>query len=302
MAVEYKDYYKVLGVERNATKDMISKAYKKLAKKYHPDLNPGNTEAEEKFKNITEAYEVLKDDEKRKMYDQLGSNWKDGQYFQNESGFDNFSFNFGGDAFGGSGFSDFFESLFGGGQRGRSSGFSGFSSRQHRGRDIEAEISISLEDALHGGERSFTLQTPDGPKTLKVNIPAGVREGAKLRLAGQGYSGSGGGATGDLYLHIRFLPHSQFHVENNNITYNVQIMPWEAVLGTKIRVPTLEGNVELSVPAGTSSGRKMRLRGKGLGSSNSRGALFVIIGIKTPTNLTDKQRKLWEELAANAEK
>lgn len=297
MAVEYKDYYKILGVERDATKEVISKAYKKLAKKYHPDLNPGNAETEEKFKEITEAYEVLKDEEKRKMYDQLGPNWKDGQQFQGATGFENFNFNFGGDTFGSSGFSDFFESFFGGsGSRGN---FGGFSSRPQRGRDVEAEVSISLEDALRGGERSITLQTSDGPKTLKVNIPAGVKEGAKLRLAGQGHSGPGGGATGDLYLRIRFLPHAHFHVENNNITYMAQIMPWEAVLGTKIMIPTLEGNVELSVPAGTSSGRKMRLRGKGLGASGTRGDLFVIVGIKVPSKLTDTQRKLWEELATD---
>lgn len=302
MGVEYKDYYQVLGVERSATKDVISKAYKKLAKQYHPDLNPGNTKTEEKFKEITEAYEVLKDDEKRKMYDQLGPNWQHGQQFQGDPGFENFSFSFGGESFGGSGFSDFFESLFGGGQRSRGANFGGFSSQQQRGRDVEAELPLSLEDVIRGGEHSFTLQTPEGPKTLKVTIPSGVREGAKLRLAGQGYAGPGGGAKGDLYLRIRFLPHPKFHVEDTNITYNAHVMPWEAVLGTKIRIPTLEGNVELSVPAGTSSGRKMRLRGKGLGSSGDRGDLFVTIGIKSPSKLTDNQRKLWEELAADAER
>ncbi len=299
VSVQYKDYYKVLGVERNATKDVISKAYKKLAKQYHPDLNPGNTNAEDTFKDITEAYEVLKDDEKRKMYDQLGSNWQDGQQFQGAPGFENFNFNFGSDAFGASGFSDFFDSIFGGSRDAAGGRFSQYSSRPQRGRDIEAEFSISLEDSLHGGEKSVTLQTSDGPKTLKINIPQGIRDGSKLRLSGQGYGSPNNGPKGDLYLRIKFLPHANFHVEGNNLTYNVKIMPWEAVLGTKVHVPTLEGTVELSIPEGTNSGRKMRLKGKGLGSPGSRGDLFVVIGITVPTNLTDKQRNLWEALASD---
>lgn len=309
MAVEYKDYYKILGVGREAPKDEISKAYKKLARKYHPDLNPGNSVAEEKFKEVTEAYEVLKDEEKRKMYDHLGPNWQQGQQFQDAGGFDasQFQFNVNGQSFDGSGFSDFFEALFGGGRQqtrsGRSFGpdpFGGFSSRPQRGRDVEAEISIPLEEAVKGGERNVTVQGNEGPRTLKVNIPAGVRDGAKLRLAGQGYASPEGGSKGDLYLRIRFMPHSLFHVDGNDLIYDVQLDPWDAVLGTKVRVPTLEGSVEMTVPAGTGSGRKLRLRGKGLGSGSARGDLFAHVVIRVPGTLSKKQRELWEALAAES--
>lgn len=309
MSVEYKDYYKILGVGREASKDEISKAFKKLARQYHPDLNPGNKDAEEKFKEINEAYEVLKDDEKRKMYDQLGPNWQQGQHFGGNpfgagGGSTRFTFNgqeFSGQSFEGTGFSDFFETLFGGSrQQGGFGGgsFGGFSSRPQRGRDVEADISVTLEDAVKGGERSLTLEGDEGPKTLKVNIPAGVKEGAKLRLAGQGYASPNGGPKGDLYLRIRFAPHSLFHVDGTDLIYEARLAPWQAVLGAKIKVPTLEGTVELSVPAGTGSGKKMRLRGKGLGPASSRGDLYVRIGIDAPKDLTPKQRELWEALAA----
>lgn len=308
MSVEYKDYYKILGVGREASKDEISKAFKKLARQYHPDLNPGNKDAEEKFKEINEAYEVLKDDEKRKMYDQLGPNWQQGQHFNGNpfggGGNTRFTFNgqeFSGQGFEGSGFSDFFETLFGGGrQQGGFGGgsFGGFSSRPQRGRDVEADISVTLEDAVKGGERGVTLQGDEGPKTLKVNIPAGVKDGAKLRLAGQGYASPNGGPKGDLYLRIRFAPHSLFHVDGTDLVYDLRLAPWQAVLGTKVKVPTLEGDVELSIPAGTGSGKKMRLRGKGLGPAASRGDLYVRVGIDAPKNLSARQRELWEALAA----
>ena len=304
MSVEYKDYYKVLGVERTAAKEEIAKAYKKLAKKYHPDLNPGNAEAEEMFKSITEAYEVLKDEKKRKMYDQLGANWQHGQQFQGGQGFEDFNYSFGGQQFEGSGFSDFFESLFGGQRRGRGAGggfgpdpFGGFSGHQQPGRDVEAELAVDLLDAVRGGERTFTIQGPDGPRTLKVNIPAGVREGAKLRLAGQGYAAPGGGPKGDLYLKIRLADDERFQVDGNDLTVEARVWPWQAVLGGSVRVPTLEGEVELNVPAGTSSGRKMRLKGKGLGGAGVRGDLYVRIGINSPGSLTERQKALWEELA-----
>ena len=231
MAVSYKDYYKLLGVERAASAEEVSKAYKKLARKYHPDLNPGDKQAEEKFKEINEAYEVLKDPEKRKLYDQLGPNWQHGQQFQGEPGFENVHFTFNGKNFDGSGFSDFFETLFGGGgqfgggaqfggpfggQMGGQGGgrganfgpdpFGGFSSRQRRGRDVEAELALSLEEVLRGGPRSVSINMPAGSKTLEVNVPAGIREGAKLRLAGQG-DPAPGGTPGDLFLRVRYLPH-----------------------------------------------------------------------------------------------
>lgn len=301
MAVSYKDYYKVLGVERGASTEDVSRAYKKLARKHHPDLNPGNAGAEEKFKEINEAHEVLKDPEKRRLYDQLGPNWQDGQQFQGAPGFENANFHFNGQRFGGAEFSDFFESLFGQAAGGRQGGFGpdpfgGFSGRQRRGRDVEAEISLSLEDALHGGRRTITLAGSQGNRTLDVNIPAGIREGARLRLAGQGDAVQGG-PSGDLFLRIKYLPHPRFQVDGENLLCDVPLTPWEAVLGCKTRVPTLEGEVELNIPAGTSSGRKFRLRGKGLGNGTSRGDLMVRVAIKSPTTLTDKERGLWEELA-----
>ncbi len=302
MSVEYKDYYKILGVDRKASHDEISKAFKKLARKYHPDLNPGDKNAEDKFKELNEAYEVLKDEEKRRMYDQLGPDWQNGQQFQGGPGFENFQFNFGGDFGGGgsSGFSDFFETLFGGRGRGASGfgpdPFGNFSGRQARGRDVEAELSISLEDALKGGSRQISLQTSDGPKTLNVTIPAGVREGARLRLSGQGGSAAGG-QPGDLYLRISFLPHALFRVEGDTIVYDLPLTPWQAALGDKVRVPTLEGTVELSIPPGTSSGRKMRLRGKGLGAAGNRGDEMVNISIKIPAKMTAEQKERWEALA-----
>lgn len=310
MAVSYKDYYKLLGVERAAKVEDISKAYKKLARKYHPDLNPGDKQAEEKFKEINEAYEVLKDPEKRKLYDQLGPNWQHGQQFQGEPGFENVHFTFNGKSFDGSGFSDFFETLFGGaasggfggqsGGRGANFGpdpFGGFSARQRRGRDVEAELPLGLEEALRGGRRTVTLQMPQGPKTLEVNVPAGIREGAKLRLAGQGDPAPGGGTPGDLFLRVRYLPHPEFKVDGDNLQCDVSLAPWEAVLGAKVEVPTLEGRVEMNIPAGSSSGRKFRLRGKGLGSDAKRGDLLIRVMIKAPAQLNDAERDLWQKLA-----
>lgn len=303
MAVSYKDYYKLLGVERGTKTEEISKAYKKLARKYHPDLNPGDKQAEEKFKEINEAYEVLKDPEKRKLYDQLGPNWQHGQQFRGEPGYENVHFTFNGKSFDGSGFSDFFETLFGGaaagGGRGANFGpdpFGGFSSRPRRGRDVEAELPLSLEEASSGGRRTVTLQMPQGPKTLEVNVPAGIREGAKLRLAGQG-DPAPGGTPGDLFLRVRYLPHPQFKVEGENLHCDVPLAPWEAVLGAKVAVPTLEGQVELSIPAGSSSGRKFRLRGKGLGSGVNRGDLLARVMIKVPAQLSAEERELWQKLA-----
>ena len=301
MAVSYKDYYKLLGVERGARAEEISKAYKKLARQYHPDLNPGDKQAEDKFKEINEAYEVLKDPEKRKLYDQLGPDWQHGQQFQGNPGFGNAHFTFNGQRFDGSGFSDFFETLFGGagGGRGAQFGpdpFGGFSSRSRRGRDVEAELSLSLEEALRGGRRAVTLQMPQGPKTLEVNVPAGIREGAKLRLAGQG-DPAPGGTPGDLFLRVRYLAHPLFKVEGENLHCDVALAPWEAALGARVAVPTLEGEVELSIPAGSSSGRNFRLRGKGLGSGVNRGDLLARVMIKVPARLSAEESELWQKLA-----
>lgn len=300
MAVEYQDYYKLLGVDRNAKAEEISKSFKKLARKYHPDLNPGNKEAEEKFKQINEAYEVLKDPEKRKLYDQFGSDWKHGQQFSGQNqGFENMHFDFGGQGMGGSDFSDFFESLFGQGRGGGFGGdsFGGFSQRPRRGSDVEAELPLTLEEVLRGGKRKITLQMSSGPKTLEINVPSGIKDGSKLRLTGQGNPSSSGGQPGDLYLRVAYKHHAHFKVDGDNLEREVFVTPWEAVLGAKISVPTLEGAVELKIPAGTNSGRKFRLRGKGMGASGARGDLLIKIMIKVPKDLSDEERKLWEKLA-----
>ena len=308
MGVEYKDYYKLLGVTRSATKDEISKAFKKLARKYHPDLNPDNKDAEVKFKEINEAYEVLKDAEKRKLYDQLGSNWQQGQQFkdfQGQQGFGNFQGNFGGANFGGSGFSDFFENFFGAGADGtgfESRSFGGQQgTRSRKGRDLESELSLTLEEAYKGGKKSITLQEAGAaPKLLEVNIPTGVKEGARIRLSGQGQPGIGKGKAGDLILRLHILDHPFFELDGKNIIYDLSLAPWEATLGVKTRVPTMDGEVELNIPSGASSGMKLRLRGRGLGNTGDRegkGDQLVRIAIRTPKDLSQEERKLWEQLA-----
>ncbi len=308
MSVSYKDYYQLLGVDRKATKEEIAKAFKKLARSYHPDLNPGDAKAEEKFKELNEAYEVLKDPEKRKMYDQLGHNWQHGQQF-NAGGFGGQGF---GGGFSGNGdFSDFFETLFGQAGRGGASfggfggaqggfgadPFGGFSRRPSKGKDIQAEIVITLEDALKGNRRTITLNGSQGKRDLEVNIPAGSKEGSKLRLTGQGEPSHTGGASGDLFLRLKFMPHALFSVDGMDISYDLLLTPWEAALGVKARIPTLEGEIEMNIPQGTSSGRRFRLRGRGLGKEGARGDQMVRAMIKVPDVLTDEERALFEQLA-----
>lgn len=304
--MEYKDYYNLLGVAKGASQDEVSKAFKKLARKYHPDLNPNNPEAESKFKEINEAYEVLKDPEKRKLYDSLGPGWKDGQNFQPPPGFENFQFRSGG--FGGDGFSDFFETIFGGAGVGGSQ-FGGESfgrTMRARGRDAEVRLTLSLEEAYRGGRKSVTLQEQvrgaDGMprlqhKTLDVNIPSGVKDGAKIRLSGQGSPGRGGGPAGDLLLQVSLEDHPLFRLEGVNVVHDLRLAPWEAVLGCTVRVPTLDGPVDMTIPAGVSSGQKLRLAGKGLGKGASQGDQFVRIVIRSPRSLSDREQELWQELA-----
>ena len=306
MAVEYKDYYKLLGVERSAGKDEIAKAYKTLARKYHPDLNPGDKAAEDKFKEINEAYEVLKDDEKRRMYDQLGPNWKHGQQFTGGPGFEGFNFNGG---FGGSGMnSDFFEALFGrmgafGGQAGGDPFGSMFGGgrRSRRGSDIEAEIDITLEEARKGGTKQVTLSSGGASSSLQINIPAGIRDGGKLRLRGKGNPGD---PAGDLYLTVHYAAHPVFRVDGNDVICDVALTPWEALFGAKKRIPTLDGDVEMNIPAASSSGRKLRIRGRGLGPESNRGDEYVnvTISIPKPEELSEEQLAHWKALAELAEK
>ncbi|CCH50453.1 DnaJ C-terminal domain-containing protein [Pseudodesulfovibrio piezophilus] len=316
--MEYKDYYKLLGVSRSAPKDEIAKAFKKLARKYHPDLNPNNTEAEAKFKEINEAYEVLKDEKKRKLYDQFGSNWEHGQNFQPPPGYENMNYGGGGFSQGGfsqGGFSDFFETIFGGAGGGGGNfrgGFSqggfggeGFQQRPRRGADSEAMYELTLEEAYRGGNKSITLQEqvtgPDGyprmtTKTLEVNVPAGIKDGQKIRLAGQGNPGMAGGPKGDLYLKIKIMPHTMFKVSDSDVVLDLNLAPWEAALGSLVRIPTLDGAVEMKIPPGIGSGKKLRIKGRGLGSGAKRGDQFVRIMIQVPDLLTPEERELWETL------
>jgi curved DNA-binding protein len=336
MAVQFKDYYDVLGVPKTATEDDIKKAFRKLARKHHPDVNPGDKSAEERFKEINEAYEVLSDSEKRKRYDQLGPNWKAGQDFRPPPGYENVRVDFGdfGDAFGGGrgaggtgDFSDFFESLFGGrrGGRGGASAGAGFSMR---GQDVEAEIILTLEEAHRGGTRSITLQVSEScpdcrgtgvkdgkpcptcrgagvvarPKTLEVNIPAGVRDGSVIRLAGQGEPGANTAAAGDLYMHVRIAPHRLFSlVGDNDLQIELPVAPWEAALGANVMVPTLDTPVEMKIPPGTQGGARLRLRGQGLNQrGGGRGDEYVKLKIVNPPKLTAKERELYEKLAADS--
>jgi curved DNA-binding protein len=321
MAVAFRDYYEVLGVSRGAAQGEIQRAYRKLARKYHPDVNKA-ADAEEKFKEINEAYEVLKDPEKRKRYDQLGADWKSGQEFRPPPGWD-VHFDFGGGPgqtefqWGGpGGFSDFFEMLFGGqggkgGRRFRES-YSGVGGGgrgpvwSQAGQDQEAKVRISLEDAFRGATRSITLQqqtvTPQGQlsieeKSYEVKIPKGISTGQKIRLSGQGGEGTGGGPRGDLYLKVEIEPHPTYRLEGRDISVEIPITPWEAVLGSEVQIPTPEGPVTMKVPPGTSSGQKLRLRGRGM--PNPKGAvgdLYVVIQVAVPKHPSKRELELFEEL------
>ena len=292
MAVAFRDYYETLGVPRDASNEDIRRAYRTLARQYHPDVNkePG---AEDRFKEISEAYEVLRDEDKRRRYDRFGANWKAGQDVSSASGFEGFEgFGNGGGVqfdFGeGADFSDFFEGMFGrrGGRRG-GAGFQGFSTR---GSDHEGVLELTLEEAARGGKR--TLSLGDG-RDFEVNIPPGVRDGQRIRLAGEGGGGMGDGPAGDLYLRVRLKPHSRFKVNGRDLTTDLPVTPWEAALGATVDVPTLTGTAKVKVPPGSSSGRRLRLRGEGLGG----GDLHARIRIEVPKKLTKKERELFEDLA-----
>ncbi len=314
MAVEYKDYYKVLDVPKDASQDDIQKAYRKLARKYHPDLNKGK-DAEKKFKEVGEAYEVLKDPEKRKKYDQLGTHWQSGQDFNPPPEWDT-NFDFGqrrprgagpSSPFGASQegvFSDFFESLFGGGGGFESrfqgpGGQQGSYVRRRRGTDHTAEISISLEEAYRGAVKNITLTSEtEGRKNLEVKIPPGVLPGQKIRLPGQGGSGFGGGERGDLFLEIHINPHRRFRIEGRDLYTDAPLTPWESALGAEIQLQTLDGPVNLKIPAGTQSGQKLKLKGKGMPNpKKGPGDLFVVAQIKTPKRLNKKEKELFEQLS-----
>jgi DnaJ-class molecular chaperone len=324
MAVKFKDYYDVLGVSKTASEDDIRMAFRKLARKYHPDVNPGDKSAEESFKEINEAYEVLSDTDKRKRYDDLGPNWKAGADFTPPPGSERAGTNGAGfeGVFGDGGaadFSDFFESLFG--RRGRRGG-----RFEMRGPNVEAEIALSLEEAHQGGTRTLQFDSTetcpeckgtgskDGkvcpvcrgagvvrrPKVVEVNIPAGVREGSVIRLAGRGEPGSNGAPPGDLLLHVRLLPHRLFEVlGEHDLQVELPVAPWEAALGSKPTVPTLDGSVEMTIPANSQGGQRLRLRGQGLARrGGGRGDQFVKLKLVNPPKLTAKEMELYEKLAS----
>ena len=313
MAVQFRDYYETLGVAKTASEDEIRSAFRKLARKYHPDVAKDKKVAEEKFKQINEAYEVLSDPEKRRKYDQLGANWNQPGGFQpppdwggGQPGGGFYRYGSGGDGgvefeFGGTGFSDFFEAFFGGG-RGRSA-FGGFGRGQpeaERGLDVEADIMVPLEEAINGATRTVSLKRAGSNKTesYQVKIPRGVREGQRIRLAGQGEARERGGKSGDLFLRVRLARHPDFRVEGNDLIHEEKIYPWQAVLGADVKLPTLDGDVRLKVPPGTRSGQRFRLRGRGLpASSGTRGDLYVEVQIEVPKKLSDRERELWTELA-----
>ncbi len=305
--MEYKDYYKIMGIAKDAPQNEIKRAYRKLARKYHPDVSK-EKDAEERFKELGEAYEVLKDPEKRTAYDQLGSNWKAGQQgFQPPPDWDA-GFEFHGDSFTGgarsAGFSDFFESLFGQAGGGFQTHSAGTGHYQARGQDSHAKVFIDLEDAYHGASRGLTLRSTvidaNGhpqlqPRTLNVKIPKGVKAGQNIRLKGQGSPGLGGGQAGDLYLEIEFNPHSIYKVDGADVSLELPIAPWEAALGGKIKVPTPSGIIDLKIPEAISSGKKMRLKGRGI-PAKIPGDFFVTLTVVFPEHLTEKEKSLYQEL------
>jgi curved DNA-binding protein len=301
LAVGFRDYYETLGVPRDAPEEDIRRAYRKLARENHPDINK-EAGAEDRFKEVSEAYEVLRDPEKRAQYDRLGPNWKAGQDVSGAEGFGGGGYgdvrvdfgggDFGGGGFSGGGFSDFFESFFGGRPRdpgpGRRSGFNGFSTR---GSDSEAILELSLEEAARGGRRQISLG--DG-REYTVSIPAGVRDGQRIRLAGEGGGGVAGGPSGDLYLRVRVRPHPRFRVEGSDLYTDLPVAPWEAALGAEVELRTLDGTTRVRVPPGSSCGRRLRLRGEGLGDD---GDLYASVQIKVPKHLTQQEREAFEALA-----
>jgi DnaJ-class molecular chaperone len=331
MPVKFRDYYETLGVARDASEDQIKSAYRKLARKYHPDLNPGNKDAEERFKQLSEANDVLSDKEKRRRYDALGANWKSGMDFTPPPGgagsyrvnVEDFGNIFGG---GGGGFSDFFEAIFGRQAAGGHARGGGFEAHAARGGDAESEVGISLEEAHRGASRSVRLpiEAPcsechgtgrkDGKRcpvcggsglrshveSFTVNIPRGVQDGSVVRVPGKGGAGFGGGARGDLYLRVRIAPHSQYRPRpGGDLEVELPVAPWEAVLGAEVAVPTLDGPVTMRIPPGSQAGRTLRLKGKGMARPDGgRGDEYVRLRVVVPPKPTEKEIALMKELAS----
>ncbi len=303
--MEFKDYYQLLGLARDASADDVKKAYRKLARKYHPDVSK-EAQAEARFKEIGEAYEVLKDPEKRAAYDRLGANWRAGQDFQPPpdwaAGFESPGRGFGGRGAGQEDYSDFFETLFrrgfaeaGAGRAGPHGGF------QAHGEDHHARIQIDLEDAYHGARRSLSLRLPQVDEqgrvttrehTIEFTVPKGVRAGQHIRLAGQGGPAIGQGKAGDLYLEVAFRPHPRYRVDHRDVYLDLPVAPWEAALGAQIEVPTPAGSVELTIPAGSAAGRKLRLRGRGIPGATP-GDFYFVLQIALPPADSEAARAVY---------
>jgi len=339
---EFKDYYEILGVSRDAEQDAIKKAYRKLAQKYHPDAARDEADKrrnEEKIKEINEAYQVLKDPEKRKKYDQLGRDWDRAEGFGGgewsgagaggfgrgaRGGFARGGGRTGGFSFGGTGFSDFFEQFFGGGAGGGfddmfggdvgargSGGMTGargrdpFAQSARTGEDLVADIMVNLDEVANGAERTVSLRKAnpetgrEEKQTFRVRIPKGVREGQRIRVAGQGEIGIGGGPSGDLFLRVSLAPHPDFRVSDNDLYYDLELAPWEAVLGARVDVPTLGKKARLTIQPGAQTGKRLRLKGQGLPAKGGgpKGDLIVEVKVQVPSRVSDDEKKLWQQLA-----
>jgi len=321
MALDFKDYYTTLGVSKTASEKEIKQAYRKLARKHHPDVNPGDKSAEAKFKEINEAYEVLGDQDKRRKYDELGANWRayeqaqqQGQPWGAPFGGGAYSANTGGaggyrtmteeemrDLFGNEDpFSDFFKTFFGGG--GSSAGGrqrAGRTTRVQKGRDIEHEVDLTLDEAFHGTTRRMSIKQEGHARTVDVRIPVGVKDGSRVRAAGEGESGANGGVAGDLYLRVRIRPHTMFERKGDDLHSHVAVPVTTAVLGGEAQVPTISGAVRLKIPEGTQNGQVFRLKGHGMpavGKPDDRGDLYATVDVQLPRSLTEEQREHYEAL------
>ncbi len=306
MPVDFKDYYATLGVAKDASQDEIKKAFRKLARQHHPDVAADKAAAEEKFKEVNEAYEVLGDPVKRKKYDQLGSGWREGAGFAGgpgaagwDPGAEEFHFR-------GTGFSDFFEQFFSGGSAHGFPGGAATGTRRRRGGDVEGDILVTLEEAMHGAIRPITLQTTDPrtgrseTRTFQVRIPPGIAEGKRIRVPGHGGAGTGGAEAGDLYLRVRLAAHPDFTACGSDLYRDLDLAPWEAVLGAEVPVATLDGQVKLRIAPGTGNGQTLRVRGRGLpkGRDGSRGDLHVVVRVQVPEHVRAEERAAWEALRA----
>jgi curved DNA-binding protein len=323
--MDFKDYYQTLGVSKTASDKELKQAYRKLARKHHPDVNPGDKAAEAKFKEINEAYEVLGDPEKRRKYDELGANWR--LYEQAQQQGDAWP---GGSPFGGGGawtinmgggpsggyrtmteeemhemfgnedpFSDFFKTFFGGGATAKEPGRGRARARSQKGRDIEHEVELTLEEAFHGATRRISIKQGGHARSVDVRIPPGVKDGSRVRAAGEGEAGSNGGPSGDLYLRVRLRSHAVFERDGNDLRAKVAVPATTAVLGGEANVQTITGSVRLKIPETTQNGQVFRLKGHGmpvLGKAGERGDLYASVEIQLPRALNREQRQHWEAL------